>query len=41
MINQQDFDNLRPNVDPKGPARFLIIKTDSVPVEIEDFHDNF
>ena len=41
MINQQDFDNLRPNVDPKGPARFLIIKTDSVPVETEDFHDNF
>ena len=41
MITQQDFDNLHPNVELKGPARFEIIKTDSVPEGTVDFNDNF
>ncbi len=41
MINQQDYDNLRPNVDAKGPAKRLILKTDSIPVENEEIQNNF
>ncbi len=40
MITQQDFDNLRPIVDVKGPARLLLIKTDSIPKEVKDLDDN-
>lgn len=31
MITQEDFDNLKPEIVLKGPAKALIIKTDSIP----------
>ncbi len=33
MITQEDFDNLKPEIELKGPAKALIIKTDSIPTD--------
>jgi hypothetical protein len=33
MITQEDFDNLKPEIELKGPAKALIIKTDSIPAD--------
>ncbi|MEI6697106.1 MAG: biosynthetic peptidoglycan transglycosylase [Bacteroidota bacterium] len=38
MITQQDFDNLLPQIDIKGPAKAFILKTDSLP---QDQENNF
>jgi len=35
MITQEDFDNLRPQIEVKGPAKALIIITDSIPEDTE------
>jgi len=37
MITQEDFDNLKPEIELKGPAKNLIIKTDTVPTSNMDF----
>ncbi|MCX6232900.1 MAG: transglycosylase domain-containing protein [Bacteroidetes bacterium] len=35
MITQEDFDKLLPQIDVKGPAKSLIIRTDSIPANID------
>lgn len=38
-ITQEEFDNLKPEVDLKGPARDMVLPTDSIPVEDEENPD--
>ncbi|MFZ4401592.1 MAG: transglycosylase domain-containing protein [Bacteroidales bacterium] len=40
MITQEDFDNLRPQIDVKGPAKASIIKTDSLPLNNIEYNFN-
>ncbi len=36
MITQEDFDNLKPEIELKGPAKALVLKTDSIPSDSLD-----
>jgi hypothetical protein len=40
MISQEDFDNLLPQINVKGPAKALILKTDSLPETAIEYNFN-